>query len=279
MLRRAPWVPVAWTLLAAPAAAQLQNDLLDVFTVQVKPEKMAQFEAVAKKIAAANRQNKGSDWIAVAQEYGQGHTIRFISPRANYAAIEEANVGFMAAMTKAYGQAGTEQTFRDGDASMESARSEVRRRRWELSSNLPADAAAMAKMIGEARWLQTTMVRLRPGMGPKLEEQLRIIKAATEKSTTKVTTLVSQALIGQTGSVYYVSTLRRSFAEIDGTPPLAQLLGEEAYGTFLKSLSETAVTTETTLSRFRPDLSNPSEQIVAASPDFWRPKPVAAAKK
>ena len=79
MLRGALWVPAACALFAAPAAAQLQNDLLDVFTVQVKPDKMAQFDAASKRIVAANRQNKGSDWLALGQEYGQGHTIRFIS--------------------------------------------------------------------------------------------------------------------------------------------------------------------------------------------------------
>jgi len=273
MLRRALWVPAAWALFAAPAAAQLQNDLLDVFSVQVKPDKMAQFEAVSKKIVAANRQNKGSDWLAIGQEYGQGHTIRFISTRPNFAAIEEATKAFMGAMTKTYGQAATEQIFHEGDSCMESARSEVRRRRWDLSANPPADAAAMTRMVGEARWLQTTMVRVRPGQGPKLEEQYRIIKAAAEKATPKVTTLVSQAVAGQTGTVYYASTFRKSLGEIDGATPLSQLLGEEGYGAFLKAVSEAVLTTEFTINRFRPELSNPAEPIAAVAPDFWRPKP------
>ena len=48
-----------------------------------------------KKIVAANRQNKGSDWVALAQEYGQGYTVRFISTRPTFAAIEEASQAFM----------------------------------------------------------------------------------------------------------------------------------------------------------------------------------------
>jgi quinol monooxygenase YgiN len=278
MLRRALWVPAVWALLAAPAAAQQQNDLLDVFTVQVKPDKMAQFEAVSKRIVAANRQNKGSDWIAVSQEYGAGHTIRFISTRPSFAAIETANAAFMGAMMKAHGQAGTEQIFRDGDACMESAGSEVRRRRWELSSNAPADAAAMARLVGDARWLQTTIVRVRPGMGLKVEEQIRALKAANERANPKITMLVSQAVTGQTGTVYYVTSLRKSLAELDGAPSTAQLLGEDAYGVFLKAASETVVNTEYTISRFRPELSNPSDEVAAIAPDFWRPKPPPASK-
>jgi hypothetical protein len=278
MFRKALWVLAAWAFLAAPAAAQQQNDLLDVFTVQVKPEKMAQFEAVAKKIAAANRQNKGSDWLAVAQEYGPGHTIRFISTRSNFAAIETASAAFMGAMVKAHGQAGAEQIFRDGDACMESARSEVRRRRWELSSNVPADAAAMSRLVGDARLVQTTIVRVRPGMGPKVEEQIRALRAANERANPKITMLVSQAVTGQTGTIYYITSLRKSLAELDGAPSTAQLLGEDAYGAFLKAVSETVVNTEYTIGRFRPELSNPPEEVAAVAPDFWRPKPPPASK-
>lgn len=278
MFRRCLGVLGTCVLFVVPAAAQLQNDLLDVFTVQVKPDKTAQFEAVAKKIVAANKQNKGSDWVTVSQVYGRGHTIRFISARPNFASVEKDNEVFMAAMNKTYGKTVAEQIFREADGCMESAGSEVRRRRWDLSSNAPADAAALAKMIGEARWVQTTMVRVRPGHGPKLEEQFRAVKAASEKAASKVTTLVSQAVVGQTGTIYYVSTLRKSLGEIDSATPLTQLLGEEAYEKFLKVVSESVLTTEYTISRFWPELSNPAEQIVAAAPEFWQAKPVIARK-
>ena len=276
MLRRTLWVPAACVLFAAPAAAQLQNDLLDVFTVQVKPDKMAQFDAAGKKIVAANRQNKGSDWVALAQEYGQGYTVRFISTRPTYAAIEEASQAFMAAMNKAYGKAATEQIFHDVDSSLVSSQSEIRRRRWELSANVPADAAAMARMVGEARWAQTMTVHVRPGQGSKVEEQLRVIKAANEKAAAKVTVLVSQAVAGQTGTIFYVTTLRKSLAEIDSATPLSQLLGEDGFRKFQAEVSESVLATETSISRLRPEWSNPAEPIVAAAPDFWRPKPVAA---
>lgn len=273
MLRRALWVPAAWALLAAPAAAQLQNDVLDVFTVQLKPDKIGQFEAAVKKMVAANRQSKGSDWLAIEQAYGQGHTLRFITVRPNFAGIEGASQAFMAAISKTHGQAATEQMFREADSAMESARSELRRRRWELSANPPADAAAAARLVGEARYVQTTMVRARPGQARKVEELIRAIKATNEKATPKVTILVSQAVAGQTGTVYYISTFRKSLGEMDGDPPLAQLMGEEAYGTFLKGVSESVLTTESTIGRYRPELSNPAEPIAAMAPDFWRPKP------
>ena len=51
---------IAFVLLGALAfvhAQQAQESYLDVFTVQVKPDKRADFDAIGKKIAAANRQN------------------------------------------------------------------------------------------------------------------------------------------------------------------------------------------------------------------------------
>lgn len=282
MFRRALWVLAACVCLAVPAAAQMQGDLLDVFTVKVKPDKGAQFDAAAKKIVAANRQNKGTNWVALAQVYGSGTVIRFVSTRPNYAAIEKDNELFMAAMTKAYGQSVAEQIFRDADSCMESSQSEVRRRRWDLSSNVPADPAGLSKLIGESRWMQTVMVRVRPGHGPHFEEQVRAIKAAQEKAAAKVTTLVAQAVAGQTGTVYYISTPRKSLGDIDAATPLPELLGQEGYEKFLKAVSESVLNTESTISRFAPEFSNPPDEIAAAAPDFWHPKPAAkkaAAKK
>ncbi len=276
MCRRALWVLAACACLAVPAAAQMQNDLLDVFTVQLKPEKAAQFETAAKKIVAANRQNKGSYWLATRTEYGPGQTIRFISIRSNFAAIEKDNDLFMAAMNKAYGQSVAQQIFREADSCMERSSSEVRRRRWDLSAYAPADSGALSKLLGESRWVQTTMVRVRPGHGPKVEELLQAIKAAQEKSAIRVTTLVSQAVAGQTGTVYYISTLRKSLSELDSTTPMRQLLGEEAYKNYLKTASESVLNTETTISRFSPEFSNPEAEIVAAAPNFWRAKPAVA---
>jgi len=282
MFRKTVWALTACVCLAASAAAQAPGDLLDVFTVKVKPDKGAQFDAAVKKIVAANRQNKGTNWVATAQVYGPGQVIRFVNIRANFAAIEKDNETSMAAMIKTYGQSVTEQIFRDADSCMESSQTELRRRRWDLSANVPADPAAVNKLIGESRWLQTVTVRVRPGHGPHFEEQLRAIKAAQEKAEAKVTALVSQAVFGQNGAVYYISTPRKSLGEMDSAVLLPQLLGAEGYEKFNKAVSESVLTVEFTISRFAPEFSNPPQEVAAAAPDFWNPKPASkkpAAKK
>src|SRR5205807_1679274 len=152
---------IAVVLLGALAVAQAQQapeSYLDVFTVQVKPEKRADFDAISKKIAAANRQNKGDTWLAMETTYGPGNRVAFVSTRNSYGDVETAMGTFMEALQKSYGRAATDKMFQDFSQCLLSSRSEIRRRRWDLSSNAPADPASYAKLIAESRWLRTTAV-------------------------------------------------------------------------------------------------------------------------
>ncbi len=49
MLKRAIWALGVAVCLAAPVAVHAQGEYLDVFTVKVKPEKLADFQALTKK--------------------------------------------------------------------------------------------------------------------------------------------------------------------------------------------------------------------------------------
>src|SRR2546427_498234 len=111
MQRKAIWTAVAVVLLAVLAvgqAQQTQEEYLDVFTVQVKPEKRADFDAINKKIAAANRQNKGDAWLAMETVYGPGDRVTFVSTRHSYGDIEKAQGAFFEALQKTYGKAATD---------------------------------------------------------------------------------------------------------------------------------------------------------------------------
>jgi hypothetical protein len=279
MQRKAIWTAVAFVLLAALAAGQAQQaqeDYLDVYTVQVKPEKRADFDAISKKIVAANRQNKGDTWLAMETVYGPGDRVTFISTRHSYGEVEKATGSFLEAMQKTYGKAAADKMLQDFNQCLASSRSEFRRRRWDLSSNPPADPAAMAKLVGESRWLRTTVVHVRPGQVTSFEALLKDIKAAREKASPPQTVLVSQAVAGQEGTVFYVTTLQSSLAGFDALPPIQQTLGEEGYEKFLKVNAEAVSGSETVINRFLSDLSNAPEQVASVAPDFWIPKAEAA---
>ena len=270
-------------LLSAVAFAQTQDfysGYLDVAIAKVKPEKRAEFDAINKKMAEANRRNKGDNWIVSETIEGEWNTVYYTSARQSYAEIEKGMDAFMGALGKPGGAAASAKMMQDFYNCVQSFRVEVRRRRGDLSSNPPADAAALAKMVGETRWVRTVMVRVRPGRLGEMEGQLKAIKAAREQATPKVTTLVSQSSAGQQGAVLYITTLGSSLGALDpsAATPLPKLLGEEGFQKYLKVISETVLTTENVIHRYLPELSNPPEEIAAIAPDFWKPKAAVTMK-
>ena len=278
MQRKALWASVAVVLLVAWAAGQMQSalqDYLDVYIAQVKPEKRADFDAISKKIAAANRQNGGDTWLTMETSYGTQNRVTFISTRHNYGEVEKAQGVFMNALQKTYGQPGTDKLFQNLSQCVVKERQEIRLRRWDLSSNAPSDPAAFARMIADARWLRTITVHVRPGQVANFEALAKEVKAAREKASPAYTVLVSQAVAGQEGTVFYFTTLESSLGGFDAIPGFAQMLGEEGYARFLKTNAEAVSDTETVLNHFLPELSNAPAEVAAAAPDYWSPKAAA----
>ena len=265
-------------LLAGVVHAQMANDYLDVGIVTVKPEKRAEFESIIKKMVDANRKHQGDYWLTSEMMFGPGNTFTYVTPRQSYAAIEQGYGSFMGALQKSLGAAASAKLMQDFGSCLSASRGEFRRRRWDLSANPPADEAAMARMVGQARWLRTAIIRVRPGRGPDYEEQLRALKRAREGAAKKSPTLVSQSMAGQSTSVYYVTTLVSSLGELDTLPSVADVLGEDGYKGYLKTVSDVVASTEINISRIVPELSHLNEAIVSVAPDFWKPKPVMAAK-
>jgi hypothetical protein len=281
MTRRALglWAASVVTMLMSVAAiAQMPEDYLDVYIAKVKPEKRAEFDAINKKMVDANRRNKGDTWIAMETVYGETNTVTFISTRHSYADAEKGSDAFLAALNKAYGQAGAQKLGQDFNNTLISSRGEIRRRRWDLTANPPADPGAMAKMVGEARWVHSIIVHARPGQGPAFEALIRDINDAAHRTNEPNTPLISQVDTGGQGGTYYVSWLMKSLSDVDKLTPLPKMLGEEGFQKLLKALSDSVIGEESVINHFLPELSNPPSEVMAAASDFWAPKPKMAAK-
>src|SRR5262249_9607631 len=150
---------IALVLIAAVAAAQAQEKYLDIFYVQIKPEKRAEFDAINKKFITANRNNQGDSWIGLETVYGTGGSVTFMSLRSSYADVDKASGAFYGALAKAYGKPGTDKLFQDFGQCVTSTRGELRRVRFDFSSNVSPDS--LTKLLGETRWVRTTVVHLR----------------------------------------------------------------------------------------------------------------------
>lgn len=269
---------ISLALLATPCAHPqgMTGDYLDIFIVKVRPEKRADFDAIGRRIADANRKAKGDFWTAMSIEYGENNTVQFVSPRSSYAAIDSGMTAFMSAIKAAYGPGGVPKMTADVNSTILSSRSEIRRRRSDLSVNPPTEADSYNKLIGETRWLRTIKVSVRNGREADFEERAKEAKAALEKGS-KWVYFVSQVIAGSSGNTYYVTTLQPSLAAFDSAPKLPELMGQESFATWMKALAEDEITSETILMRMIPELSNAPEEIVKVAPGFWQPKRTAAA--
>lgn len=265
-------------LCAVPVAPAQMEDYLDVYAVKVNPERRADFDAVCTRIADANRKAKGDAWLAMQNEYGEGNTVFFISIRKNYAAIEEASTAFMRAIKEAYGPGGWKKMMQDFNSTIVSSRAELRRRRWDLSANAPKTPEASARLIGEARWLRTLVVQVRPGRQAQFEDRAKAVKAVFEKGSPSWTVLVSQTIAGGPGINYHFTSPQPSLAAFDEMPDLRKLMGEKEFIEWQKDSGETVLSSEVRYMRFLPELSNAPAEIAKVSLDFWRPMPASAIK-
>jgi hypothetical protein len=258
-------------------AAQAQEGYLDEYVVHVKPGKRTEFDSLIKKMAAANRANGGDNWTATETTYGNADVVTFVSGRGSYGDIEKASAALMGAMGKAMGRPATEKLFADlSDCSAES-QGVLLRMRPDLSSNLPTDMAERNKIVGGQRWIRSTRITVRFGMGPRFEELAKEVKAAREKTGAKTLVWITQTVAGDLNSVYNVNQLESSLAGFDEKgADMQKVMGNEAYGKLIKAAAEIIEKEDVTISHFLPELSNPTEDIVSAAPDFWRPKTMAA---
>ncbi len=278
MWRRVSGALLFALLSAVVALGQEQAGYLDVFIAHVKPDKRAEFDAINKKVADANRRNHGDTWIAMETSYGELNTVRFVSTRGSYDDVEKAFAAFYGALSKAYGPAAGAKLFQDFNSTLESARTEVRRRRWDLSYNPPSDAAAGMRTVGNARWIRTVIIHVRPGHAAEFEALLKDLNAASQKNNSPGMRWVSQAEEGGRSGTYYISRLMGSLSELDQTPSLQQLLGQEGYEKFQKVNAEVVASAQFEVYRILPEISNPPAETAAVAPDFWNPKPKPAAK-
>jgi hypothetical protein len=261
---------------AAAAVAQTAGgDYLDVYIVQVKPDKRAEFDALSKRMAEANRRNGGDQWLAMETMYGEANSVTFVSTRSNYADVETGMNKFMGAAQKGFG-AGMDKMFADFNSCLVSARGELRMRRWDLSWNAPSSPAEYAKLLGQSKYLRTNMIHVRPGHAADFEAMLKELKAAREKNSPNEVGLVSQVVAGQQGITFYVTTLKPNFAAFDSVPTMQKVMGDEAFNNYMKRSADVVESAYAMINRFLPDQSAAPEEVVAAGGDFWAPKPVMA---
>ena len=252
---------------------------LDEYIAKVKPEKRAEFDAINKKMVALNRRNKGDSWLASENMYGENNVVTFVSLRNGFGEAQKGFDLFMGALSKPGGAAAAEKMFQDFNNTVISARSEMRRRRPDLGTNVPTSAADTAAVIGKARFLYMVTTRVRPGRVLEYEDQIKMVRTARAKAGPSQTWFVSQSVVGAPLTSFYITRPLASLSDLDGMETVAQVLGSSGYKQYQKGLAENTFSTEIAIGRYLPELSNPPAEITAVDPAFWNPKPMPAVKK
>jgi hypothetical protein len=129
--------------------------------------------------------------------------------------------------------------------------------------------------IGEYKYFSINVVRFR--IGEDVDAFYKALNSAREKGGLDAHIAIYQVNSGMPGGTYLSFSPIKSMGEWD-TPP------NEAYQAALKDINfnqmagKAVLNVESRLYAFSPEMSNPTKQMVASNPEFWKTKPVMANK-
>jgi hypothetical protein len=150
-----------------------------------------------------------------------------------------------------------------------------------IATYRPALSHNVAAMnIAQMRYFQINTVRLRPGHEEEWMEARRILVDALKKANVPVPSAVYGITSGMPNGTFLVFTPRKSLAEMDPNPDRAravqEALGEDNVKKRQKLISDSVISTETSIYAFSPRMSYVAKEWIAAAPDFWAPKQMVA---
>ncbi len=136
--------------------------------------------------------------------------------------------------------------------------------------------------IPHMRYFDISLYRVRAGHDGDWDAIVKMVKAAYEKIP-DVRFATYQAVYGQEGNTYVVFTPMKSAAEIDQSfaqdKQFEANMGTDGMKKFSELLAAAIETSQHNLFVFSPSMSYVQDDWIKADPDFWKPKPQAAAPK
>ena len=134
------------------------------------------------------------------------------------------------------------------------------------------------------RFLNISVVRVRPGHVTDFEDARKIIKAAHEKTSLKFNYSVYQVISGMPAGTFLIMSYGKTLADFDAAADIHGQAYRDAVGDDgRKKLNDLAASgtigTDTMIFAVDPRMSNPDKATIDADPAFWAPKPAAPAMK
>ena len=129
--------------------------------------------------------------------------------------------------------------------------------------------------VAEYKYFSVTTARFR--LGESVEDFFKVFNGAREKADVDTHIAIYQVVSGGMGGTFIAFTPQKSMAEWD-TPPNAAFNAALKEANFSQLVGKALMNYEGRLYAFSPRMSSPSEEMIAANPEFWNPKPMMTKK-
>ncbi|MBZ5538167.1 MAG: hypothetical protein LAO31_19615 [Acidobacteriia bacterium] len=265
--------------LVAPLAAQHTMGppkVLSILREEVKPARGGTHEKVETGYAQFFKKAKlPTGWLGMTAVWGNSSEAWFVTGYDSFAAFDKERTA-VDKMIAGGVKAELDQLDKQDSELLSGARALVATYNKDLSYRAEVDIAHM-------RFMRIVTVRVRPGQGHTFEEARKIVNAAHEKANVDEHFSIFEVVAGAPAGTYFIITPLKSLAEQDDFSVLhgkayEDALGEENRAKLRKMQSEAVIASETSVYAFNPSMSVLPKEWTDADPDFWTPKPKAAAK-
>jgi len=246
--------------------------VLRIYREEVKPGRNPAHEKVEAAWARANRAGKSpAHYIGMTSVSGPNEAW-FLEGHDSFASIEQAD------------------QYTEKNPALKADTDRLSQQDGELLSGLRAVIATYREdlsyrtgvTIGQMRYFRIITFRVRPGHESDFVEAVKIVRAAYDKAGVEVHWAAFQVSSGMPGPTFLVFLPSKSLKEVDAlvaqAPKIQEAEGEEGQKKLQKLAAEGYLTTEANIYAFNPKMSYVADETAAADPDFWTPKPKAAAK-
>jgi hypothetical protein len=135
----------------------------------------------------------------------------------------------------------------------------------------------------KTRYFEISVYRIKPGHHKEWDDGVKMVLAAYQKADPDAHWACYESVYGMPEDTYVFITARQSASEIDRgfahNNDFMTAMGEEGMKK-LEGIAAAAIeSSESNLFMLNPHMSYVPEEWSKADPDFWKPKPAAAAKK
>jgi hypothetical protein len=262
-------------LLAVPAPSPAQEmagppKVLLFEWETLRPGTGAAHDRVAAGFAAlAAKMKSPGHWIGLNAVSGDENQALFLGGFPSFAAVQqwreadEAAVAGSAAVAKEM-----ERLEKAGAATHAAVKAVYTTYQSEISYHPPGPAE-----VGKARFMEITVVRVRPGRNPEYIDFMKAMNQAREKANVPWRMGAFQVVSGAASNTFILVRPMSGLAELDGEYGKAVMaaLGDEQWKKLRGVYAEVVEESTRTIFAISPKISYPYPSIADADPAFWKP--------